>query len=178
MKIGDQKVKRTLKKQMVRGSLQDKKVPGTSSGTRATAAPGPSLLGLQQCSWERVRLTAPSPDKQGLSSTQRDLVAWGRREGNKAKVVNPQRLWAPTWESWELGCVGPWPGQSPVELERWAVWEDRPFFVWSSRFEQEVFLKKKKTLGVTLGNSCAATAPVFSPPGSPALSQVSGAHQA
>ena len=72
MKIGDQKVKRTLKKQLVRGLLQDKKVPGTSSGTRATAAPGPSLLGLQQCSWERAGLTSPSPAKQVLSSTERD----------------------------------------------------------------------------------------------------------
>ena len=43
MKIGDQKVLRTLKKQMVRGLLQDKKVPGTSTGTRATAAPDPRL---------------------------------------------------------------------------------------------------------------------------------------
>ena len=31
--------------------------------------------------------------------------------------------------------------------------------------EQEDFLKKKKTIGGTLGNSPAATAPVFSPPG-------------
>ena len=30
----------TEKKQMVRGLLQDKKVPGTSMGTRETAAPG------------------------------------------------------------------------------------------------------------------------------------------
>ena len=60
---------------MVRGLLQDKKVPGTSRGTRVTAAPGPYLLGLPQDSWERVELTAPSPAKQGLSSTERDLVA-------------------------------------------------------------------------------------------------------
>ena len=40
MKIGDQKVQRTLRKQKVRGLLQDKKVPGTSTGTRAAAAPG------------------------------------------------------------------------------------------------------------------------------------------
>ena len=50
--------------------LQDKKVPGTSRGTRATAAPGPHLLGLPQDSWERARLTAPSPANQGLSSTE------------------------------------------------------------------------------------------------------------
>ena len=40
MKIGDQKVQRTLRKQKVRGLLQDKKVPGTNAGTRVAAAPG------------------------------------------------------------------------------------------------------------------------------------------
>ena len=47
MKIGDQKVQ-TLRKQKVRGLLQDKNVLGTSAGTRAAAAPGPPLLGLLQ----------------------------------------------------------------------------------------------------------------------------------
>ena len=75
MKIGDQKVQRTLRKQKVRGLVQDKKVPGTNAGTRATAAPGPHLPGLLQDSWERARLTAPSPAKQGLSSPERDLAA-------------------------------------------------------------------------------------------------------
>ena len=75
MKIGDQKVQRTLKKQTVRGLLQDKKVPGTSTGTRVAAAPGPPLRGLPPDSWERTGLMAPSPAKQGLSSTVRDLVA-------------------------------------------------------------------------------------------------------
>ena len=83
MKIGDQKVYRTLKKQTVRGLLQDKKVPGTSTGTRVTATPGPHLPGLPQDSWERVRLTAPSPDRQSLSSTKRGLVALSPREENK-----------------------------------------------------------------------------------------------
>ena len=54
---------------------QDKKVPGTNAGTRAAAAPGPPLLGLLQDSWERAGLTAPSPAKQGLIKTVRDLVA-------------------------------------------------------------------------------------------------------
>ena len=71
----DQKVQRTLKKQKVRGLLQDKKVPGTSVGTRATAAPGPPEPGLPWDSWERAGLTAPSPAKQGPSNTVRDLVA-------------------------------------------------------------------------------------------------------
>ena len=75
MKIGDQKVQRTLRKQKVRGLLQDKKVPGTNAGTRAAAAPGLLLQGLPQDSWERGGLTAPSPAKQGLSNTVRDLVA-------------------------------------------------------------------------------------------------------
>ena len=45
---------------MVRGLLQDKKVPGTSVGTRATAAPDLCLSDLPQDSWERAGLTAPS----------------------------------------------------------------------------------------------------------------------
>ena len=75
IKIGDQKVQRTLRKQKVRGLLQDKKVPGTNEGIRATAAVGPPVRGLPQDSWERAGLTAPSAAKQGLSNTVRDLVA-------------------------------------------------------------------------------------------------------
>ena len=73
MKIGDQKVQRTLRKQKVRRLLQDKKVPGTNMGTRAAAAPGPPVRGLPQDSWERAGLTAPSTAKQGMSNTVRDL---------------------------------------------------------------------------------------------------------
>ena len=75
MKIGDQKVQRTLRKQKVRGLLQDKKVPGTNVGTRAAAALGPPVQGLPQDSWERAGLTAPSPAKEDPSNTVRDLVA-------------------------------------------------------------------------------------------------------
>ena len=75
MKIGDQKVQRTLRRQKVRGLLQDKKVPGTNAGTRAAAAPGPPVLGLPQDSCERAELMTPSPARQGLSTTVRDLVA-------------------------------------------------------------------------------------------------------
>ena len=60
---------------MVRGLLQEKKVPGISSGNRVTAAPGLHMLGLLQDSWEKAELMAPSPAKQGFSSTKRDLVA-------------------------------------------------------------------------------------------------------
>ena len=59
----------------VRGVLQDKKVPGTSTGPRVTAAPGLHPQGLPQDSWERAKLKAPSSAKQGLSSTEGDLVA-------------------------------------------------------------------------------------------------------
>ena len=75
MKIGNQKVQRTLRKQTVRGLLQDKKVPGTNTGTRATAAPGLPVRVLPQDSWERAQLMAPSAAKQGLSNILRDLVA-------------------------------------------------------------------------------------------------------
>ena len=68
MKIGDQKVQRTLRKQKVRRLLQDKKVPGTNMGTRVAAAPGLPLPGLPQDSWKRARLTAPSTSKQGLAT--------------------------------------------------------------------------------------------------------------
>ena len=71
MKIGDQKVQRTLRKQKLRGLLQDKKVPGTNAGTREAAAPGPPMQDLLQDSWERARLMVPSTDKQGLSNTVR-----------------------------------------------------------------------------------------------------------
>ena len=75
MKIGDQKVQRTLRKQKVRGLLQDKKVPGTNAGIRAAAAPGPPAQSLPQDSWQRAGLRAPSTAKQGLSNTVRDPVA-------------------------------------------------------------------------------------------------------
>ena len=75
MKIGDQKVQRSLRKQKVRGLLQDRKVPGTKVGTRVAAAPGPPVRGLPQDSLERVGFTAYCPVKQGLSSTERDLLA-------------------------------------------------------------------------------------------------------
>ena len=50
-------------------------------------------------SWERAELVVPSPAKQGLSSTERDLIALSHREGKRDKVVNPRRLWALAGES-------------------------------------------------------------------------------
>ena len=70
MKIGDQKVKRTLRKQKVRGLIQDKKVPG---GDQGNCSPRPARAG--PASWERAGLMAPSAAKQGLSNTVRDPVA-------------------------------------------------------------------------------------------------------
>ena len=55
MKIGDQRLKRTLKYQTVRRVLKDNKVPGTSAGTRAAEAPA-RAQGLLQDSWESARL--------------------------------------------------------------------------------------------------------------------------
>ena len=52
MKIGDQKLYRTLKNQPVRRVLQDNKVPVTGVGTKAAAAPGPAPARLLQDSWE------------------------------------------------------------------------------------------------------------------------------
>ena len=118
MKTGDQKVERTLKKQTVRGLPQDKKVPGTSTGTRMAAGPGPHSLGLLQDSWERAGLTAPYPAKQGPSNTVRDLVAWSCREGNKDEVVNQRKPWVLAAGSWKLGRERTWPGQSP---DGWVV---------------------------------------------------------
>ena len=63
MKRGDQKVHRALRKQKVRGLLQDKKVPGTNVGTRVAAAPGLPVRCLPQDSWERAGLMAPSAAK-------------------------------------------------------------------------------------------------------------------
>ena len=69
------KVQRTLRKQKVRGLLKDKKVPGTSRGDQGGCSPRPAPDGLLQDSWEKAELMAPSPAKQGFSSTKRDLVA-------------------------------------------------------------------------------------------------------
>ena len=55
MKIGDQRVKRTLKYQTVRRVLKDNKVPGTSAGTRAAEATA-RVEGLLQDYWKRARL--------------------------------------------------------------------------------------------------------------------------
>ena len=57
-----------------KGIASGQKVPGTTVGTRATVAPGPCPPGLKN-SREKAELMAPSPAKQGLSSTKRDLVA-------------------------------------------------------------------------------------------------------
>ena len=55
----------------VRGLLQDNKVPGTN----ATVAPGLEPAGLATELLGQSRLMAPSPAKQGLSTTERHQVA-------------------------------------------------------------------------------------------------------
>ena len=75
MKIGDQKVQRTLRKQKVRGLLQDKNSLGPVQGPGWLQPQANPVRGLPQDSWERARLTDPSAAKQGLSNTVRDLVA-------------------------------------------------------------------------------------------------------
>ena len=124
------------------------------------AAPGLPQPGLPQDSRERAGVTAPSPAKQDLSNTVRDLVASSRREGNKDEVVNPQRggSWLGRVESWAVWGHDP---DSPWYSWRSGLCErDRPFLVQSGRIEWEDFPQKKKTLRGTLGNSLAATAPV------------------
>ena len=177
MNIGDQKVQRTLRKQKVRGLLQDNKVPGTKVRARTAAAPGPPLLGLPQDSWERAGLTAPSPVKKGPSNTVRDLVACSCREGNKTKwktqgdcrhwrrrvKVGPPAIMTQTAPglAGDMGCVR----EQALPCTEGARGSNR-----------RIFPKKKKTLWGTLGNSPAATAPVSSPPGHPPVQGVSAPH--
>ena len=129
---------------MVRGLLQDNKSLGPVRGPGQLQPQAQSPPGLLQDSWERAGLTAPSPAKQGLRITKRDVVAWSCREESKYEVINPLRPFVPAGERRELGLNRPWRGQSRVYLERWAVREVRPLLVWSGRIEQEEFIKKKK----------------------------------
>ena len=71
-----------------------------------------------------------------------------------------------SWGEVRARPCGPLTRTVPIYLERWTVWEDRPFLVQRGRTEQEDFLKKKKkkwkqkeTLFGSLGNSSATTAP-------------------
>ena len=75
MKIGDQKLYRILKNQMIRRVLQDNKVPGTTAGTRVAAASGPAPAGSAAELLGESQVKGSLPDKQALSSTGRDLVA-------------------------------------------------------------------------------------------------------
>ena len=90
-------------------------------------------------------------------------------------MVNPQTVGAHQGEL-RVGPCGALTQRVPGLAERWAEREDKPFLVWSGRLEQEYFLKKKKTLGGTLGNSTTATAPISFPPSRPALPQVCGGY--
>ena len=58
-----------------KGIASGQKGPWDDHGSWVAAAPDPTLPGLWQDSWERARLMAPIPAKQGLSNTVRDLLA-------------------------------------------------------------------------------------------------------
>ena len=58
-----------------KGTASGQKGPWDQRGNQGDCSPSPCLLGLLQDSWERAKLMAPSPAKQGLSSRERDLVA-------------------------------------------------------------------------------------------------------
>ena len=73
----DRRLKSTedIEKTEGKGIASGQKGPWDQFGDQSGGSPGPPVLGLQQDSWERAWLTAPSPAKQGLSNTVRDLVA-------------------------------------------------------------------------------------------------------
>ena len=145
MKIGDQKVQRTLKKTEGKGIASRKKGPWDQRRDQGGCSPGPPVWGLLQDSWERAGLTAPSPAKQGLSNTVRDLVAWSRREGNKDDVENPGRLQAPAEESWKLGCVQSWPDSTQPSWRGGLCERSGPsLYGGSHRIKQEDFSQKEK----------------------------------
>ena len=75
MKIGDQKVYRTLKTQTVRGLLHNNRVPGTSVGTRATTAPGLELTGSAARLLEESQVKGSLPCQARFEQHQRDLLA-------------------------------------------------------------------------------------------------------
>ena len=59
-----------------KGTASGQKGPWDQCRDPGNCNPGPvQELGLPQDSWERAGLMSPSPAKQGLSSTKRDLVA-------------------------------------------------------------------------------------------------------
>ena len=108
MKIGDQKVQRTLKKQMVRGLLLDKKVPGTRAGNKTTAAPGPHPLGLLPATGllgeSRVKGSLPCqtrleqhPERPGCLKSQ------GGEQGRSSK---PTEIVGASWGELRAGLCG------------------------------------------------------------------------
>ena len=152
---------------MIRGLLQDNQFPGTSAGTRVTAAPGPAPACRPQDSCERdCKWLPPQPNKYRAAARETWLLEVATRSVGLL-WVNPQRQCVLAGESWELGHEEAWLRQSPIYLESWAVREDRPFLVCSSRIEQKEFHRKKKwkkeTLRSSLWNSPAEATPSSSP---------------
>ena len=103
MKIGEQKVQRTLRKQKVRGLLQDKKVPGTSIGTRAAASPGLPLPGLLQDSWERAGLTAPPLPNKAWAAQRDTWLIEVRGRGIRTKCGKHRKTVGAGWGDLRIG---------------------------------------------------------------------------
>ena len=139
---------------MVRGLLQDRKVPGTSAGTSARGdccrtlgesqvnGSLPCQTRLEQHE-ERPGCLKSQGGKEGLSGKHRENVGMGWGE-LRVGLCGALTRTAPGLAG-EVGCVRA---------------QALPCT------EQKDFLKKKETVGGSLGNSAAA-APVSSPPGCP-----------
>ena len=101
MKIRDQKVQRTLKKQKVSGLLQDKKVPGTNVGTRTQPQARPCGACCRTPGREPDLRPPPLPNRACaiLSETWLPEVA-GRGIRTKWKTQGDRRRWPRRVESW------------------------------------------------------------------------------
>ena len=96
---------------MVRRLFWDAKVPGTSVGTRAAAAPGPAPAWSATEFLDESQVNSSLPCQTGMF--EQHQVTWMRdvAEGNKDEVANTQGQCAPPgtvdtgWE--ELGPEGP-----------------------------------------------------------------------
>ena len=129
MKIGDQNVQRTLRKKKVSGLLQEIKGPWDQCGDQGSYSPRPAparpAIGHLGESW----VNRPLPCQTRLEQHCESPGCLKSQGGNKDKVVNTRRPPVLAEESLKSGLVWSWPRQPPAWLERWAVWEDRPFLV-------------------------------------------------
>ena len=70
------KIVEGIEKQMVRRLLWDGKVPGTSAGTRAAAAPGPGPSGTATGVLEERQINSSLPCQTGRIEWHRDGPEW------------------------------------------------------------------------------------------------------